>query len=78
MLLGIRATAVKQSVENMRQQQARMGLGLRQDVAAGLQRMEYQLDETEAALKRGDAASAKRSLSAAEREVSKLEGFMGR
>jgi serine/threonine-protein kinase len=78
MLLGIRATAVKQSVESIRQQQARMGLGLRQDMAAGLQRMEYQLDETEAALKRGDAASAKRSLGAAEREVSKLEGFMGR
>ncbi len=78
MLLGVRANAVKESIDRLRQAQARQGLGLRQDISAGLQRMEYYLDETEAAHKRGDAAGAKTSLSAAERETSKLEGFLGR
>ena len=78
MLLDVRANAVKGSIERMRQAQARQGLGLRQDISAGLQRMEYYLDETEAAHKRGDAAGAKTSLSAAERETSKLESFLGR
>jgi eukaryotic-like serine/threonine-protein kinase len=78
MLLDVRANAVKGSIDRLRQAQARQGLGLRQDISAGLQRMEYYLDETEAAHKRGDAAGAKTSLSAAERETSKLEGFLGR
>ncbi len=77
MLLGIRAGAVKTSLANLQREQSRQGLGLRADIAASAQRMEYYLDETEAALKRGDPAAAKKNLDAGERVVSKLESFLG-
>ncbi|HEY3443026.1 MAG TPA: protein kinase [Paludibaculum sp.] len=78
MLLGTRAVAVKTSINNLRAEQQRMGLGLRSDISGGLQRMEYFLDQTEDALKRGDADAAKKNLSNAERETGKLESFLGR
>jgi len=78
MLLGTRATAVKSSINSLRAEQSRQGLGLRADIAAGVQRMEYFLDQAEAALKRGDAEAAKKNLSNAERETGKLESFLGR
>ena len=78
MLLGTRAVAVKTSINSLRAEQNRMGLGLRADISAGLQRMEYFLDQTEDALKRGDADAAKKNLSNAERETGKLESFLGR
>jgi serine/threonine-protein kinase len=77
MLLGIRAGAVKTSLANLQREQSRQGLGLRADIAASAQRMEYYLDETEAALKRGDTAAAKKNLDAGERVVSKIESFLG-
>jgi len=39
--------------------------------------MEYLLNETDAALQRGDAAAAQKNLDLAEKEVSKLEKFLG-
>ena len=51
---------------------------VRADMTASEQRMEYFLDQAEAALKRGDAQAAKRNLHSAEGEVSKLESFLGR
>lgn len=77
MLLGTRAVAVKTAINSLRAEQNRMGLGLRSDISAGLQRMEYLLDQTEDALKRGDAEAAKKNLSNAERETGKLESFLG-
>jgi eukaryotic-like serine/threonine-protein kinase len=77
MLLGTRAGAAKTSLSNLQRQQNQQGLGLRADIAAAAQRMEYYLDETEAALKRGDAAAAKKNLDAAEKVVSKIESFLG-
>jgi hypothetical protein len=77
MLLGIRAGAAKKSLSNLERQQAQQGLGLRSDIAGAAQRMEYYLDETEAALKRGDAVGAKKNLESAERIVSKIESFLG-
>lgn len=77
MLLGTRAGAVKTSLANLQREQSRQGLGLRADIAASAQRMEYYLDETEAAVKRGDTAAAKKNLDLAERTVSKLESFLG-
>jgi hypothetical protein len=76
-LLGIRAGTVKTSLANPPREQGRQGLGLRSDIAASAQRMEYFLDETEAALKRGDAAAAKKHLDAGDRIVSKIESFLG-
>jgi hypothetical protein len=77
-LLGTRAGAIKRSVQTMQAEQNRTGVGMRPDVTAGMQRMEFYLDETEAALRAGDPAKGKKSLSSAEKEVGKLENFMGR
>lgn len=78
MLLGTRANSIKSSLESLKQAQARQGLGLRGDINTAEQQMEYFLDECEGAQKRGDAAAAKRYLQMAERQVAKLEDFLGR
>lgn len=78
MLLGTRVNAVQASLNRLKQEQARMGLGLRGDIAAAAQRMEFYMDEAEAAVKRGDAAAARRHLDTAERETTRLEKFLGR
>ena len=75
--LGIRAGAVHKSLTNLERTQSQQGLGLRGDIVATAQRMDYQLTAAEDALKRGDAAAAKKSLAAAENVVSKLESFLG-
>ncbi len=77
-LLGIRMQTVKESVENLRRQQAASGLGLRGDIAESAQRMEYYYGQAEAAHKKRDIEAAKKNLDLAEREVSKLERFLGR
>ena len=76
-LLGVRARTVQTGLDNLRRQQARSGLGLRADMAAAEQRMEHYLDEADAAVKGGDTQAAKENLEAAEREISKLETFLG-
>ena len=77
-MLGTRANALKATLTTIKQQQARQGLNLRQDVQTSEQRMEYHLDEAEAALKAADSARMKRSLDSAEREIEKIEKFLGR
>jgi hypothetical protein len=76
-LLSIRVGTVKSSLDGLRQAQARTGLGLRADMAASEQRMDYLMNEADAALQRGDAAATRRNLDLAEKEVSKLEKFLG-
>jgi hypothetical protein len=77
-LLDIRAGACRTGIENLRRAQASSGLGLRADIAASAQRVDYYLNETESALQRKDVAAGKKNLDSAEREVSKLESFLGR
>jgi serine/threonine protein kinase len=74
--IGIRAGAVHTSLTRLESAQVRQGLGLRSDIVATAQRMDYQLTMAEDALKRGDAAAAKKAMDAAEKAVSKLEGFL--
>ncbi len=76
-LLGIRMDAVKDSLNRLRRQQAASGLGLRADMAGAAQRMEYFYSQSETALNRRDLEGAKKNLSLAEGEVSKLEKFLG-
>lgn len=78
MLLGTRVGSVRASLKALAAEQSRAGLGLRGDMVTANQRIEYQMDEAEAALRRGDADRAKRSLDFAERELEKLERFLGR
>jgi hypothetical protein len=75
--LGIRAAAVRSSLENLQRSQAKQGLGLRADIVATAQRMDYQLNATDEAVRRGDGAGAKKALDAAEKAVSKIESFLG-
>jgi hypothetical protein len=76
-LLSIRAGTVRSGLESLRKAQARSGLGLRADMAASAQRMDYLMNEADAAVQRGDAAAAQRNLDLAEKEVAKLEKFLG-
>jgi serine/threonine-protein kinase len=78
MLLGGRAAAVAGSVDNLRRQQSASGLGLRGDMAAARESMDYMMGEAKSALASGDPATAKRSLDMAEQQVEKLEKFLGR
>jgi serine/threonine-protein kinase len=78
MSLATRARSVNESLDRLRDEQARSGLGLRGDMVSARQRMEYQLDEAEAALRSEDAARARTSLERAEREIERLESFLGR
>ena len=77
-LLSIRMDTVKSSLDSLRKQQATSGFGLRADMASSAQRMEYYYSQTDAALKNRDAAAAKKNLDLTEREVTKLENFLGK
>ena len=77
MLIAVRLSGVKQSITRLRQAQARMGLVLRSDITASSQRLEYYLDEAQSALKDANPTSAKKYLDSAERELGKLERFLG-
>jgi hypothetical protein len=77
-LLSIRMDTVKSSLNTLRRQQAASGLGLRADMTNAAQRMEYCYSQSEAALNRRDAETAKKNLDLAEREVDKLEKFLGK
>jgi len=77
-MLASRAGAVRSSLETLQRQQAAMGLNLRGDILASWKRMEHYMDQAEAALNRGEVAAAQRHLEAAEREIDRLENFLGR
>jgi len=77
-LLSIRMDTVKAALSNLKRQQAAAGLGLRADMANAAQRMEYYYGLAETALKNRDPESAQKNLDLVEREVSKLENFLGR
>jgi hypothetical protein len=69
---------VKGSLDTLRKQQAASGLGLRPDMTSSAQRMEYYYSQTDTALTNRDAEAAKKNLDLTEREVSKLESFLGK
>ena len=78
MLLDTRANSVKGSLQTLQQQQAKSGLNLRGDIVTSQQRMEAYLNEAETAAKSGDPVAMKKYLASAEREIEKLEKFLGR
>ena len=77
-MLATRATSLRTALAGIKQQQARQGLGMRGDIVTSESRMGYQLDEAEDALKAGDPVRMKRTLDLAEREIEKVEKFLGR
>jgi hypothetical protein len=78
MLQGTRLTSAKGAIDNLRRVQAQSGLGMRQDVLTAQQRAEFYMDEAEAALKSGDPAAMRKALDSAEREIERLDTFLGR
>jgi serine/threonine-protein kinase len=73
-----RASAVKDSVDHLRQQQERAGFSLRHDISASLSSMEQYMGKAEAALNSRNPEAAKKYMDLAEREIEKLEKFFGR
>ena len=78
MLLDTRANSIKGSLQTLQQEQARSGLNLRGDIVTTQKRMELYLNEAETAGKSGDPVAMKKYLASAEREIEKLEKFLGR
>ncbi len=76
-LLSTRAGVIRTSLQSMQQAQASQGRNLRADMqeAAGL--MGSYLDGAKAALAAGDAESARSFMDKAERQIEKLEKFLG-
>jgi len=78
MMLGTRANSARATLATMKQAQARQGLGMRGDILTSEQRMEGLLDDAQEAVRSGDPERAKKALASAEREVDRLESFLGR
>ncbi|HXN46464.1 MAG TPA: hypothetical protein VN893_07470, partial [Bryobacteraceae bacterium] len=76
--LGPRANAIRSSLDKLERRQQAAGYGLRGDIAASRQRMEYLLDEAQAALNAGNPDRAQKNLDLAEQEADKLDKFLGR
>jgi len=75
--LSARANSVLDGLDQLRQEQARIGASLRGDMAGASERMTAYMDKADRALRDGNAAGAVRSMDSAEREVEKLEKFLG-
>ena len=75
---GARASAMKDSVESLRQRQVAQGFTLRPDISASLNRMEQYMNKADAAISAGDAEAGRKYADLAEREIENLEKFFGR
>jgi hypothetical protein len=76
MLMAARIGAVNSGLDDLIREQARSGLSLRADMVAARQRMEFRMDQAEAAIQSGDPEAAKKQLDFAQRELEKLERFL--
>jgi hypothetical protein len=76
--LAARAGAAARVLRNMEQGQARQGVGMRADMAAARDQMEYLMEDTQRALAERDLETASRNMDLAERQIEKLENFLGR
>jgi len=75
--LNVRAAAASQSVDTLRKQQVAAGYNLRADIASAQERMQLYLSKGDAALKANDAANAQKYFDLADKELDKIEKFLG-
>jgi hypothetical protein len=75
-LMATRIGAVNSGLDVLIREQARSGLSLRGDMTAARQRMEFRMDQAEAALQSGDPDAAKKQLDFAQTDLEKLERFL--
>lgn len=76
--LDARADAARQGVQQIRSQQQAQGLDIRGDILAAMNRMNSNLRDASSALDRDDLQAARQYMERAEKEISTLEGFLGR
>ena len=77
MNLTSRADAARGGVDSLRRQQQAQGYDLRTDIVSSLNRMNSNLAEAQQSLNAGDLSAANEYMSRAEKEVAKLEAFLG-
>jgi serine/threonine protein kinase len=75
--LNVRAAAASQSVDTLRKQQVAAGYNLRADIASAQERMQVYLAKGDAALKAHDAVNAQKYFDLADKELDKIEKFLG-
>ena len=75
--LNIRGNTVSRSLDTLRQQQTAAGYNLRADIASAEERMQLYLDKGNGALKANDYKNAQKYFDLAEKEISKIEKFLG-
>ena len=78
MQISARASAARESIEQIRRQQEADGLGMRVDIVASLNRMNSYIDSANRALAANDVVDARQSMDRADRELAKLETFLGK
>lgn len=76
--LDARAASISQSLDTLRNEQARQGYGLRGDMTAAEQLMKTNLSRAQDSISQGDPAKAKGYLDIAAAQAEKLEHFLGR
>jgi eukaryotic-like serine/threonine-protein kinase len=76
--VSARASAAKESIDQIRRQQEADGLGMRSDIVASLSRMTSFLQAADRAVAEHDAAAANKNLDRVEKELTTLEGFLGK
>jgi hypothetical protein len=72
-----RSSAVSQSLDNLKRQQAAAGYGLRGDIVSTEQRMKTDLSKAQSAMQKQDTKNAKKYLDMAEAELQTIEKFLG-
>jgi serine/threonine-protein kinase len=77
-MVATRASVARASLENIRRSQAASGLGLRADITEAVTLANTFIEGANSALNAGDAASARGFVEKAERQVEKVEKFLGR
>ncbi len=77
-MVASRAAAARSSLQNMQRSQAASGVGMRGDIVEAGAMMQSFLDGANAALNAGDAPAAKGLMEKAERQLDKIEKFLGR
>jgi hypothetical protein len=77
-LLSARSNAASRTLKTLEASQRASGLGLRGDISAAWDRTNDSLDEAKVAIQGSDVAGAKRALDNAERDLDRLDKFLGR
>jgi serine/threonine protein kinase len=72
-----RSSAVSQSLDNLKRQQAASGYGLRGDIVSSEQRMKTDISKAQSAMQKQDTKNAKKYLEMAEAELQTIEKFLG-